>query len=165
MIICSGLLASSNILEEITSKVWEIPVGPYHIPFSNHMMMIMFTSFLLMIILPLSLRSPGLVRRGFGNVIETICVFLREDVARPFLKEYTDRYISILWTLFFFILAMNLLGLMPIEKVMYLITKKKYLGGAPTANIYVTGALATFSFFLFHIAGIRQKGPPSDCTA
>ncbi|MHC4289338.1 MAG: F0F1 ATP synthase subunit A [Planctomycetota bacterium] len=30
--------------------------------------------------------------------------------------------------------------------------------GAATANLYVTGALATFAFFLFHIAGIYEKG-------
>jgi F-type H+-transporting ATPase subunit a len=53
---------------------------------------------------------------------------------------------------------MNLLGLMPIAQFMYLLTKQKHIGGAPTANVWVTGALATFSFFLFHIAGIRQKG-------
>ncbi|MBM4102881.1 MAG: F0F1 ATP synthase subunit A [Planctomycetes bacterium] len=158
MTMCSLLLASSNILEEIVSKEWKIPLGPYKIPFSNHMLMIMVACLLLMIILPLSLQAPVLVRKGFGSVIETICVFLREDVVRPFLKEHTDRYIGVLWTLFFFILTMNLLGLMPIDKVIFLITKKDHIGGAPTANIYVTGALATFSFFLFHIAGIREKG-------
>lgn len=158
MTICSMLLANSDILEEITSKEWKIPIGPYQFPFSNHMLMIMVASLLLMIVLPLSLQAPVLVRKRFGSVVETICVFLREDVVRPFLKDHTDQYISILWTLFFFILTMNLLGLTPIDKVIFLITGKQHVGGAPTANIYVTGALATFSFLLFHIAGIRQKG-------
>jgi F-type H+-transporting ATPase subunit a len=48
--------------------------------------------------------------------------------------------------------------MMPIAQVMFLITKQKHIGGAPTANVWVTGALATFSFLLFHVAGIRQKG-------
>ncbi len=158
MTMFSLLLASSSVLDEITSKKWTFSIGPYEFFFSNHMLMIMVASLLLMIVLPLSLRSGVLVRKGFGSVVETICVFIREDVVRPFLKDHTDRYICILWTLFYFILTMNLLGLMPIDKVMYLITKHKHIGGAPTANIYVTGALAAFSFFLFHIAGIRQKG-------
>jgi len=152
------LLANMEVLEEITSKAWKIPVGPYEVTFTNHMLMIMVASLVMMIVLPLTFRKSTLVPRGFANVIETICVFIREDVARPFLKDYTDRYIGILWTLFFFILTMNLLGLMPIDKVMYLITEHKHIGGAPTANVWVTGALATFSFFLFHAAGIRQKG-------
>ncbi len=155
---CMTLLASMKVLEEITSKKWEIPIGPYPLTFTNHMLMISVASIMLMVILPLAFRRPVLVRRGFGNVIETICVFLREDVARPFLKDYTDRYIGILWTLFFFILTMNLLGLMPIDKLVFLLIGKEHFGGAPTANVWVTGALATFSFFLFHIAGIREKG-------
>jgi F-type H+-transporting ATPase subunit a len=152
------LLASAKVLEEITSKMWKIPFGPYELTFTNHMLMIMVASVVMMVILPLVFRKSALVPRGFTNVIETICVFIREDVARPFLKDYTDRYIGILWTLFFFILTMNLLGLMPIAQFMYLLTKHKHIGGAPTANVWVTGALATFSFLLFHIAGIRQKG-------
>jgi F-type H+-transporting ATPase subunit a len=91
-------------------------------------------------------------------VIETICVYLREDMARPMLKDHTDRYIGVLWTLFFFILTMNLLGLTPLDKFVWLFTKKQNWGGAATANIYVTGTLATVAFFLFHAAGIREKG-------
>jgi F-type H+-transporting ATPase subunit a len=155
---CGMLIASTKVLEEITSKQWKIPIGPYEVIFTNHMLMITVTSVLLMVVLPLVIRKPVLVRRGFGNVIETICVFLREDVARPFLKDHTDRYVGILWSLFFFILTMNLLGLMPIDKLVYLVIGKKHFGGAPTANVWVTGALATFSFFLFHIAGIYEKG-------
>src|SRR4030042_3557956 len=118
---CGMLLASTKVLEEITSKEWSIPFGPYHLTFTNHMLMISVASIVLMVILPLAFRKPLLVRRGFGNLIETICVFLREDVARPFLKDHTDRYIGILWTLFFFILTMNLLGLMPIDKLVFLV--------------------------------------------
>jgi F-type H+-transporting ATPase subunit a len=155
---CGMLLASMNLLEEITSKGWKIPIGPYELPFTNHMLMISVASIVLMVVLPLTFRKPVLVRRGFGNAIETICIFLREDVARPFLKDHTDRYIGVLWSLFFFILTMNLLGLMPIDKLVFLLVGKKHIGGAPTANVWITGAMATFSFFLFHFIGIRQKG-------
>lgn len=154
-----ALLGSVNVVEEITSKtLWTFHIGSYPFHFSNHMLMIAVASILLMIILPMALRRPVLVRKGFGNAVETVCVFLREDVARPFLKDHTDRYIGTLWTLFFFILTMNLLGLMPIAQFFYILTKHKDIGGAPTANIWVTGALALFSFLFFHIAGIRQKG-------
>ncbi len=154
-----ALLANANVVEEITSKnLWTFHVGSYPFHFSNHMLMIAVASIILMVVLPMVLRRPVLVRTGFGNAIETICVYIREDVARPFLKDHTDRYIGILWTLFFFILTMNLLGLMPITQFVYVLTKQKNIGGAPTANIWVTGALAVFSFLLFHIAGIWEKG-------
>ncbi|MHC4553418.1 MAG: F0F1 ATP synthase subunit A, partial [Planctomycetota bacterium] len=95
----------------------------------------------------------------FYNVIETICVFVSEDVARPFLKNHTDRYVPYLWSIFFFILILNLLGMVPFNAVIGIfIGEENHLYGAPTANLFVTGALATFAFFLFHLAGIFEKG-------
>jgi F-type H+-transporting ATPase subunit a len=92
-------------------------------------------------------------------VIEVICVFIREDVARPFLKDHTDRYVGFLWSMFFFILSLNLLGMIPLNGMVWLVTgKHNNIYGAATANLYVTGALATFAFLLFHTAGIYEKG-------
>jgi F-type H+-transporting ATPase subunit a len=154
------LLAVKSPLEEVASKtVFTIPLGPWEIPFTNHMVMITLSAVILILIIPPTLRKRQLVPKGFYNVIETICVFLREDVARPFLKDRTDRYIGFLWTLFFFILTMNLLGLVPLSQMIWLVTSEpNHIGGVPTGNLYVTGALATFAFFLFHIAGIVEKG-------
>ncbi len=150
------ILATGNPLEEITSKVlyqngWFV--------FTNHMLIIMLAAILLLVAIPLSVGKVRIIRTGFGGVIETICVFLREEVARPFLKEDTDRYIGVLWTLFFFILTMNLLGMVPLNRIIWLVSgQKNNFYGAPTANIWVTGALAMFSFVFFHAAGIKQHG-------
>ncbi|MCE5186453.1 MAG: F0F1 ATP synthase subunit A [Planctomycetaceae bacterium] len=152
-------LASASPLEEVTSKVlFTIRAGSLEIPFTNHMFVIGLTGVILLTVLPFFVRKPQLIPRGFYNVIETICIFLREDVARPFLKDRTDRYIGVLWTLFFFILGMNLLGLVPLGQAFFIVFKVPHIGGAPTANLYVTGALALFSFLLFHIAGMVEKG-------
>jgi F-type H+-transporting ATPase subunit a len=123
------------------------------------MLMICVGSIVLMISIPLVVRKPQLIPKGFYNVIEMICVFLREDVARPFLKDHTDRYIGYLWSIFYFILILNLLGMVPFNAVIGIfIGEQNELYGAATGNLYVTGALATFAFFLFHIAGIYEKG-------
>jgi F-type H+-transporting ATPase subunit a len=159
MEICGTWLGSANPLEEVTSKVlYTFRIGTMEVPFTNHMLTIGLASVFLLIIIPVFTRKPQLIPRGFYNVIETICIFLREDVARPFLKHRTDRYIGFLWTLFFFILTLNLLGMIPLDKALYIIFKKPYLGGAPTANLWITGALALFAFVLFHTAGIVEKG-------
>ena len=155
-----NLLAAKSPLEEIASKtLFTVPVGPWQFPFTNHMLMIMLASLVLITAIPLAMRRQSLVPKGLTNVVETICVFIREDMARPFLKDQTDRFIGILWTLFFFILTMNLLGLMPLSRMIWAVTgRPNEIGGAATGNLWVTGALATFAFFLFHIAGIREKG-------
>lgn len=153
-------LANMNPLEHVVShELFTVTVMGYELPFTNHMLMISVGSILLMITLPLIVRQRQLVPKGFYNVIETICVFIREDVARPFLKNHTDRYVIYLWTIFFFILILNLLGMVPFNAAIgFFIGKKNHFYGAATANLYVTGALATFAFLLFHIAGIYEKG-------
>jgi F-type H+-transporting ATPase subunit a len=63
------------------------------------------------------------------------------------------------WTVFFFVLSLNLLAMVPSEKIVTLLTgKESHFGGPPTANIWVTGALATVTFFMVHICGIRRQG-------
>lgn len=152
-----SLLAEINVLEEIASKELFSFFG---YPFTNHMFMVTFTSIFLLIVIPLGSSRLKLIPKGFSNLIEAICVFIREEVARPFLKEQTDKYVPVLWTLFFFILSMNLFGLVPLDKIIWLITGgiRNHYVGSPTGNIWVTGALATFSFVFFHSAGILENG-------
>ena len=159
MEIFGTLLASGSFLEEVASKpLFPIRIGSAEIMFTNHMLVIGVAAIVMIVVIPIFVLRSRLIPRGFYNAIEAICVFLREDVARPFLKKRTDRYIGFLWTMFFFILVMNLLGLTPLDKAVYILFKTPHIGGAPTANIYVTGALATFAFLLFHAAGIYEKG-------
>ena len=100
-----------------------------------------------------------MVPAGLANLIESICVFLREEVARPVMREHTDRYIGFVWTVFFFVLSLNLLGMVPSEKIIALLTgRENHFGGPATANIYVTGGLAAVTFLMTHIYGIRQQG-------
>ena len=153
-------LAKLNPLEHVIShELFTVSIMGKELPFTNHMLMITVGSVLLMVALPLVIRKRQLVPRGFYNIIETICVFIREDVSRPFLKSHTDRYIGYLWSIFYFILALNLLGMIPFNAVFGIFSgQQNNWYGAATANLYVTGALATFAFFLFHIAGIYEKG-------
>lgn len=151
------LLASMNPLEHISSK--EIfAVGPF--AFTNHMFMVSMATILLLVFLPIVIRRKGLVKKGFGNVIEAICVYIREEVARPFLKEHTDKYIPFIWSMFFFILTLNLLGMVPFDRILWAFTGWEHnnLGGTATANVWVTGALAILAFLLFHFAGICENG-------
>jgi F-type H+-transporting ATPase subunit a len=123
------------------------------------MFVVAMAAALLLACIPVATRPKRMVPAGLQNVVESICVFLREDVARPLMHEHTDRYIGFVWTVFFFVLSLNLLGMIPSEKIITLLTgKENRFGGPATANIFVTGGLATVSFFMTHICGIRQQG-------
>ena len=117
-------------------------------------------------------ESDGAGRYVTGNrlahMVEVICVYLRDKVIAPLLHERTRRFLPFLWTLFFFILINNLLGLVPILDAMYVIGevlgqdwKKQHvapIGGTATQNLAVTGVLATFSFIVINAAGVRELG-------
>ncbi len=154
------MLAELNPLKPvIAAPLFRFTIAGHEIIFSNHMLMIAVATIILLIIVPLGVSRKSLTPRGWHNFVESLCVFLRDEVARPILGHNTDRFIFFVWTIFFFILTMNLLGLVPSEAAIYLITGKEYrYGGGATANIWVTGALAMVTFVLTHAAGIKEYG-------
>jgi F-type H+-transporting ATPase subunit a len=90
----------------------------------------------------------GLAPRGrFWNLFESILVFLRDEVAKPAIGEHDgDKFLPLLWTLFFFILTCNLLGLVP-------------WAGSPTASFAVTLSLAAVTFITGIVCGMLKLGP------
>jgi F-type H+-transporting ATPase subunit a len=105
---------------------------------------------LIAIFVPLARRaSRGDLPRGpFWNAFEGLLTFVRDEIAKPNLGEHdADRFTPFLWTLFLFILLLNLLGLLPLGF------------GSPTASIWVTGALAVVAFFMLHVPAIVKMGP------
>jgi len=103
-------------------------------------------------------------RNPFAHAVEVICTYLREITVRPLLGERTDRFIPFLWTMFFFILFNNLLGLVPILDLIHLVRPDwasghmAPVGGTATQNLFVTGALALIAALVINIAGVRELG-------
>ena len=151
------MLAEESPLSHVVEYVL-FRIGP--IEFTNHMLMVLEAGLVLVVALPLIARQKGLVRRGLGNLVEAICYFLREEVARRAIGEKADRYVKFLWTTFFFILTCNLLGMIPSSSLVTLVSlgRFKHYGGTATADIYVTGTLATITFVMVHVSGVREQG-------
>jgi F-type H+-transporting ATPase subunit a len=86
-------------------------------------------------------------RGWFNNMFEAVLLFIRDEVARPAIGGHgADRFLPFLWTVFFFVLFNNLLGMFP--------------GGAsPTGNISVTAVLAVMTLVTVIGAGMREMGP------
>ncbi len=81
------------------------------------------------------------------NFLEALLIFLREEVAKPAIGDHeADKYVPLLWTMFLFILACNLLGLIP------------WLG-TPTGAVTTTMALAAVTLLTGMIQGVRHFGP------
>jgi F-type H+-transporting ATPase subunit a len=128
----------------------------------SHIVMMMLAALLLIALLPVWVRRRrgtdevgALVPAGAGNAVEAICEYLRNEVARPNLHQYTDRFIKFIWTVFFFILAVNLLGLLPLSGIKLF---GAHIGGSATANPWITGTLALITLGMIVVNGLRLGG-------
>jgi F-type H+-transporting ATPase subunit a len=98
-------------------------------------------------------------RNRFAHLIEVMCVYLRDEVVRPLLPDRTDKFMPFLWTLFFFILVNNLLGLIPLLDVLHTAGIHQYwVGGTATQNVWVTGVLALIAMVVFNVAAVARLG-------
>jgi F-type H+-transporting ATPase subunit a len=103
-------------------------------------------------------------KNRFAHALEVICVYLREEFARPLLGDRTDKLMPFLWTLFWFILVNNMLGLVPILDAMHLANKgwkadaATPIGGTATQNIWVTAVLAIIAMVFFNLMSIKHLG-------
>ncbi|MEX2559047.1 MAG: F0F1 ATP synthase subunit A, partial [Pirellulales bacterium] len=94
-----------------------------------------------------NLSSGDAPRGRLWNMFEAVLVFIRDEIARPAIgKHDADHFVPLLWTMFFFILGCNLLGLVP-------------WAGAPTSAFGVTLALAAVTFTTTLLAGMWRFGP------
>lgn len=81
--------------------------------------------------------------KGFQNVLETVIVFIRDEVAKPNLGAKYERYLPFLLSVFFFILVNNIFGLIP--------------GAANvTGNIVFTGVLGIISMLVINFSGNKH---------
>jgi F-type H+-transporting ATPase subunit a len=101
-----------------------------------------------------------------AQFFETVCWFIRDEVARPNLHHLTDKYIPYIWTVFFFILFANVLGLVPFGYGLQLAGMTwsdhpqhfSHWGGTATSNLSLNTMLALCSFIAVLFIGIRETG-------
>lgn len=85
-------------------------------------------------------------RGKVAHLLESFLVFLRDEVARPTIgKADADRYLPLLWTIFFFVLGCNLFGMIPWM-------------GSPTGSLAVTGTMALVTFASVVGIGVSKYG-------
>jgi F-type H+-transporting ATPase subunit a len=113
-----------------------------------HVLMFFIAALVLIILLSLaSKRKNSVPVSRWGHAIEAIVVYIRYEIVVPNIgKKDAAKWLPFFLTLFFFILTLNLLGLVPGMST-------------ATANINCTAALAIMTFLVFNIAGMMKNGP------
>jgi F0F1-type ATP synthase membrane subunit a len=149
-----------NLMEHVVGHdLFTLGHDPHAFHFTNQMLMSLIAAALMLLIFPrLFGRATADAPTGGRNFFEAILEFLRIEVFRPALKEHTDRFVPFLWTVFFFILFSNLLGLIPTAALISLVTggHVKDIGGTPTGTITTTATLAIIAFIVIHVSGVSQ---------
>jgi F-type H+-transporting ATPase subunit a len=178
--ITSTILASANPLEHVIQhplKTLDVDLGDFLgkiagkfltqdgviTVLSDQIVMMIVAALLLLLFVPAMVKKRrgtdeigSLVPTGFANFFETICQYLRKEVAEPALGHHTDRFIKYVWSAFFFVLTVNLLGLLPIGAITPLFGT--HIGGTATGNIFVTATLALMTMGMMVVNGLRLGG-------
>jgi F-type H+-transporting ATPase subunit a len=93
-----------------------------------------------------ALKGGALARSRFGNILEAMLLYFRDNVARPCIGHHdADKFVPFLWTVFFFVLGCNLFGMIPWM-------------GSPTGSLSVTGTLAFITFLVVVGSGMKKLG-------
>jgi F-type H+-transporting ATPase subunit a len=138
---------------------WKIPLGttaegqPRYLDISptKHLVYMLLAAVLVTLAFTLSARSVagaqarGRPPTGFAGAMEAMTLWVRQEVVLPNVGPHGEGYAPYLLTIFFFVLAMNLLGLLP-------------WGATATSNISVTAALALMAFIVIELTGMRSLG-------
>jgi F-type H+-transporting ATPase subunit a len=120
--------------------------GPVDMTPTKHVIMMWIASGLLLLMVFGALRRKALIPRGLYNFVELLVHFVRKDIAIANIGAHdAQRFVPYLVSVFFFILFLNLFGLVP-------------FAATATANISVTVALAVFTFLITQYAAIKSMG-------
>lgn len=130
-----------------------VPVGGEMVADFSITRHLVFVFLAIGILFLLLLPMAGRYKRGIGrtsaprgalqNTLETLVVYVRDEIAKPNIGTKHERFLPYLLTVFFFILTCNLLGLVP-------------WGATATANITTTAVLAVFTFLITQAAGTKD---------
>lgn len=140
--------------KEITLPHWDpIHLGPLTLDLSptKHVVMLFIGAILLITVMVVAARGQkraamaGKAPAGTPNAIEAMILYIRNEVILPNVGHHGEGFVPFLLTAFFFILTLNLLGLVP-------------YGSTATGNISVTATLAVMTLITVEIAGMRANG-------
>jgi len=122
-------------------------VRPLDLSITKSVLSIMIAAVLMFFIftgLAKSYAKNNGIASGAGRIFEPVVLFIRDEIAIPNIGEkHYKRYMSYLLTIFFFILFLNIFGLMP-------------FGINVTGNLTITFSLAILTFLITNLTANKN---------
>lgn len=137
---------SAILMHHVTDQADYRPFGlPFAFP-SKHLFFLVVAMLLVILAARLAIASyKDGAPSGIGSVVETLVVYVRDEIAIKNIGHDGARFAPLLLSFFFFILFAALFGLLPFS-------------ATATGNLSVTMALAGISFAAQMYAGISKYG-------
>ena len=129
-------------------RYWSLPFVDVPLPafMTVHMLMLVIAGLLLYLLFGVLYRKDQAVPSGLTNALEVFVLYVRDEIAVANLGAKDGRtFTPFFCSLFFFILCLNLMGLIPIFST-------------ATSNVNVTGALAAVTLGIMVVGGIARNG-------
>ncbi|WP_157249909.1 F0F1 ATP synthase subunit A [Nonomuraea typhae] len=126
--------------------VWQ-PIIPGVTWFTKPVLLAILSSIIVIAFCWSAFAKPKLVPRGVQNVGEMGYMFVRDQVARPFLGKDADRWMGLLLSLFFLVWIWNLMGVVPLVQF-------------PVASHIAFPAVLAITIYVIKVyLGIKHQGP------
>ena len=134
-------------LVTVVAKALNLPISHDHKKLGNvdSVIFSILVALVLCVIAWVAARDKGLVPGPFRNAVEALFEPVYNGIVDILGPKYGPRYVPFLGSLFVYILAMNLFGIVPLMK-------------APTSNLNVTFALAVTVFVYVQYTAISELG-------
>jgi len=113
-----------------------------HVSITEHMILMWIVSILMLVLFPVLLRLKG---KRVYSAFEAVVLFVRDEIVISTMGESGKKYTPYFCTLFFMILLLNLIGMIPYSKT-------------ATGNISITFGFALTTFLLVNFMGIKSQG-------
>ena len=127
-----------------SKSVYSLQVNNDQLVISKQLIMMFLASLIIILLFLFGYRKDRIVQSGIGNLLEVFVVFIRDEIVYPNMgKKQGKKFLPLILTFFFFIVILNLLGLIP---------------GSATATAFfsTTVALALITFFTYIFFGNKD---------
>ncbi|MGI5118709.1 F0F1 ATP synthase subunit A [Marinactinospora thermotolerans] len=126
------------------------PWADYNLPytggFNKYVVLLLVATALVALFLWWTARRQSVVPGRSQGIGELTFLFVRDQISRPMMGVKGDKYMPLLLSLFLFVFAMNVMGIIP------------FLQLPVTSNLSYPVGLAAIVYITFIVVGIRAQG-------
>ncbi len=126
---------------------WEYELFGMHFEIGKPIVLAILGSILIVVFFVTAFGKPRLIPGKVQSLGEMAYLFIRDGIARETIGKAGDKYVPLLFTLFFFVLVMNVWGVIPAAQF------------PVNSRLAFPAGLALVVWVLYMYLGMRHQGP------